>query len=50
MAFDGQAGLEMMRSESPDLVLMDKGDFIRWLGGNNSSQSDDQLVQFQLLL
>ena len=23
MAFDGQAGLEMMRSESPDLVLMD---------------------------
>ena len=25
MAFDGQAGLEMMRSESPDLVLMDMG-------------------------
>ena len=25
MAFDGQAGLDMMRSESPDLVLMDMG-------------------------
>ena len=25
MAFDGQAGLEMMRNESPDLVLMDMG-------------------------
>ena len=23
MAFDGQAGLDMMRSEAPDLVLMD---------------------------
>ena len=25
MAFDGQAGLDMMRSEAPDLVLMDMG-------------------------
>ncbi len=25
MAVDGQAGLDMMRSESPDLVLMDMG-------------------------
>ena len=25
MAFDGQAGLDMMRSDTPDLVLMDKG-------------------------
>ena len=25
MAFDGQAGLDMMKSESPDVVLMDMG-------------------------
>ena len=25
MAFDGQAGLEMMRNDSPDIVLMDMG-------------------------
>ena len=25
MAFDGQAGLDMMRSDTPDLVLMDMG-------------------------
>ena len=25
MAFDGQAGLDMMRNDSPDLVLMDMG-------------------------
>ena len=25
MAFDGQAGLDMMRNDSPDIVLMDMG-------------------------
>ena len=25
LAFDGQAGLDMMKSEKPDLVLMDMG-------------------------
>ena len=38
-AFDGQEGLDKMKSESPDLVLMGYGSSsFRWLGCNYSSK------------
>ena len=36
-AFDGQEGLDKMKSESPDLVLMDGFTCSRWLGCYNAS-------------
>ena len=39
-AFDGQEGLDKMKSENPDLVLMDMGlPVLRWLGSDHSSKS-----------
>lgn len=49
LALDGQEGIEMMKSEKPDLVLMDMGlPVMDGWEATTTAKADDEIKRYQL--